>query len=125
MKENVVVSYIEKSLNYKNRYFINVHGSIYSQNGTPDIITSDKNGRFLAIEVKAPNAQPKATQFRHAIKILKSDNNSRVIIAYDDFNIEDVDNKTLPIFQIGSTIGESEYEALNHKFKVTTEIVLK
>lgn len=125
MKENVVVNFIEKSLLYKNRYYLNVHGSDYSLNGTPDIITSDKNGIFLGIEVKAPKEQPRVSQWRRAIEILNSNNNARIIIAYDDFDIDKVDNKELPIMKIDNIIGKTEYDLLNVKLSQTTEIKLK
>lgn len=125
MKENVVVDFIEKSLLYKNRYYLNVHGSDYSLNGTPDIITSDKDGLFLGIEVKAPKEQPRTTQWRRAIEILNSRNNARIIIAYEDFDIDKVDNKELPILKIDNIIGETEYELLNTKLYQTTELKLK
>lgn len=125
MKEEVIVKFIEKSLLFKNRFYINVHGSDYSLNGTPDIITSDKNGTFLAIEVKAPKEQPRTTQWRRAIEILNSKNNSRIIIAYDDFDIDKVDNHQLPIMKINNIIGESEFELLNSKLSQTTELKLK
>ena len=125
MKEQVVVNHIIKSLKYKNRYFVNVHGSIYSQNGTPDIITSDKNGQFLAIEVKAPKQQPKTNQWRHSIMVLLSNNHSRTIIAYEDFDIDKVDNKEIPTMVIGRDIGESEYDMLDKKINKTTELIFK
>jgi len=123
MKEEVVVDHIERSLKYKNRYYVNVHGSIYSQNGTPDIITSDKNGQFMCIEVKAPKQQPKINQWRHVILNLKSNNNSRAIIAYEDFDIDKVDNEDIPKVKIGQIIGESEYNMLSTQLNCTTELI--
>lgn len=124
MKEQAIIDHISLSLHFKERYFVNVHGSSYSSNGTPDIITSDKDGHFLAIEAKAPGSQPRANQWLHAIRILKSKNNSRSIIAYEDFDIDDVDNYQLPILYVGDEIGQSEFDAMLNKLKVTTEIKL-
>jgi len=122
MKEQVIIDHIEKWLNYKKRYYLNVHGSEYSNNGTHDIITHDINNQFLSIEAKAPNRQPKVNQWRHAIKVLKS--GGRVIIAYEDFDLNKVDNNQLPVIKIGSNIGISEHDASNLKLKNTTEIKL-
>lgn len=121
--EDRVIANIEKQLNSVGRYYINVHGSSYSKNGTPDIVTSDRNNIFCGIEAKAPGKKPFENQWRHGIKILKS--GGRFIIAQHDFNVSNLDNHNFPIIEIGSIIGESEFEMKTIKIKNTVEVILK
>ena len=123
MKEQVVVNYIEAQLKAKARYYINVHGSTYSQNGTPDFITQDKDGVFVGIEAKAPKKAPVINQWRHAIKILNS--GGRFIVGQEDFDINKMDNSKLPKVAIGNVIGESEFDARALKITKTSEVILK
>lgn len=123
MKEQVVVNHIEAQLKAKQRYYINVHGSTYSQNGTPDFITQDKDGILVGIEAKAPKKAPVINQWRHAIKILNS--GGRFIIGQEDFDIDKMDNGKLPKVAIGNEIGESEFEAKKIKITKTSEVILK
>ena len=123
MKEQSVVNYIENQLINNQRYYVNVHGSTFSANGTPDFIAHDKNGIFIGIEAKAPGKAPVVNQWRKAIQILKS--GGRFIIAQDDFDLQKLDEKMLPKVEIGGEIGESEFEAKKIKIKQTCEIVLK
>lgn len=119
--ENRVIKNIEKQLASVGRYFINVHGSVYSNNGTPDIITADKDNIFCGIEAKAPGKKPFENQWRHGIRILKS--GGRFIIAQHDFNIKDFDNKNFPFITIGSEIGQSEFEMKKIKINQTVEVI--
>lgn len=121
--EDRVIANIEKQLASVGRYYINVHGSSYSKNGTPDIITSDKDNIFCGIEAKAPGKKPFENQWRHGIRILKS--GGRFIIAQHDFNIQNLDNHCFPIIEIGAVIGESEFEMNTIKIKNTVEVILK
>ena len=123
MKEQTVVDYIEKQLKIAGRYYINVHGSTYSKNGTPDFITMDNNNIFTGIEAKAPGKKPYANQWRRGIEILLS--GGRFVIAQDDFVLSNFDNNQLPIIYVGSEIGESEYEAALLKVTCSSEIKLK
>ena len=41
-KEEIAVNIIEADFVRNHRYFINVHGSSFSKNGTPDFIAHDK-----------------------------------------------------------------------------------
>lgn len=119
MKEQVVVNLIEKWLNYKHRYHINIHGSTFSKNGTPDFITHDINGILVGIEAKVPGKAPVTTQWRQGISILKS--GGRFVVAQDDFNLDMLDNEQLPILEIT----DDEFIARNYKINGTTEIILK
>lgn len=123
MKEQVVVNHIEAQLKAKQRYYINVHGSTYSQNGTPDFITQDKDGVFVGIEAKAPKKTPVINQWRHAIKILSS--GGRFIVGQEDFDINKMDDGKLPKVAIGNELGESEFEAKKIKITKTSEVILK
>lgn len=123
MKEEVIVNHVENWLKYKERFFVNVHGSAYSKNGTPDFLTLDKNGQLLAIEAKAPGKAPVVNQWRKAIEILKS--GGRYIVAQDDFDLQLVDDFKVDVLKIGQNIGESEFDAKFLKINKTKEIVLK
>lgn len=123
LKEQSVVNLIEAQLLSQQRYYINVHGSTFSANGTPDFITHDKNGVFIGIEAKAPKKSPVVNQWRKGIKILNS--GGRFVVAQDDFDLQKLDEKTLPKVEIGGEIGESEFEAKKLKIKQTCEVVLK
>lgn len=122
MKEEVVVRMIESELNRAHRAFNNLHGTMFSKNGSPDFLTMDKSGRFVGIEAKAPGKSPYVNQYRRAIEILLS--NGRYVIAQDDFSLDDLDNDKIHKLKIGSEIGTSEFEAVGYKIKQTTEIIL-
>ena len=98
MKEDVVVRLIENWLSYKNRYYTNNHGSLFSKNGVPDFTTIDKNGQFVDIEAKRPGKVPVVNQWRHLIQICKS--GGRAIVGYDDFTIDKMDEHSFPILEI-------------------------
>lgn len=124
MKENQIISLINRQLQSKGRYVVNVHGSIFSRNGTPDFITLDKDGQLVGIEAKVPGKQPVVNQWRHGIRLLKS--GGRFIVAYDDFDVNRMDTRSLPTVEVGREEGESEFEA--HEtlhLQGTTEILLK
>lgn len=123
MIEKHVVKDITNQLEQAGRYYINVHGSNFSKNGTPDLITFDSKKIFVGIEVKMPNKQPVVNQWRQGIKILKA--GGRFVVGYDDFDINKLDNHTLPIVKVGGEIGESEFEAMTIKLTGTSEIKLR
>ena len=89
MNESSVVSFISKQLLVKRRYHINVHGSLFSKNGTPDIMTMDADGVMLGIEVKRPGNNVSPRQCSSALDII--DSGGRFIIGYPDFSLDDVD----------------------------------
>lgn len=62
-KEEIAVNIIEADFVRNHRYFINVHGSSFSKNGTPDFIAHDKDGRILGIEVKRIGKMPEVNQW--------------------------------------------------------------
>lgn len=123
MKEEVVVSIIERQLNSANRSFNNLHGTMFSKNGSPDFVTLDSSGRFVGIEAKAPGKSPFVNQYRRAIEILLS--KGRYIIAQEDFDLDQMDGHKIKTMEIGSEIGFSEFEASEAKILGTTEVVLK
>lgn len=122
MKEEVVVGIIESQLNRSDRYFNNLHGTMFSKNGSPDFITVDSSGRLVGIEAKAPGKSPFVNQYRRAIEILLS--KGRYIVAQEDFDLKKLDDRSFKTYQIGSEIGQSEFEAVDKKIVGTTEIVL-
>lgn len=123
MKEEVVVGIIEKQLKANGRYYDNMHGSIYSQNGTPDFVTLDDKNRYLGIEAKAPGKSPYTNQWRRAIEILLA--GGRYVIAQEDFDFDNIRKNSLPKIEIGRIVGESEFEMLGYQVKCTSEVILK
>lgn len=124
MKEEVVVRLIEKQLAAKSRLYNNLHGTMFSKNGSPDFITMDSTGRYLGIEAKAPKKTPYTNQWRRAIEILLS--GGRYIVAQEDFDLNKVDSGTLSsTVEIGSEIGYDEFLAEDLKIVRTTEVLLK
>lgn len=65
--ENKVKDYL-KSIG---AYFIKTHGDRFSKIGTPDILAC-VNGKFVGIEVKAPNGKPSELQLYHIEQIKKA-----------------------------------------------------
>lgn len=122
MKEQIVIDHIEDWLKYKDRYYVNIHGSTYATNGTPDILTSDAQGQFMGIEAKAPKQVPRVNQWQRAIEMLLS--NNRYIVAQDDFDLDLVDQMKVPRIEIESDI-ERLFEYSDMKIEQTSEIVLK
>lgn len=122
MREEVVVKIIESQLNLAERAFNNLHGTMFSKNGSPDFLTMDISGRFVGIEAKAPGKSPYVNQYRRAIEILLS--GGRYVVAQEDFLLENLDKGKLKKLQIGSEIGISEFEAVDNKIVGTTEIVI-
>ena len=120
--EQDVVDNIVYFLEYNNRYFVNVHGSSFSRNGTPDIITLDKDNRFLAIEAKVAKRQPKADQLNNALDILRS--GGRWIVAYEDFDLDKIDNHTVKTLEVEDTDDLNKIELQKYKFYGTTEMIL-
>ena len=123
MKEEVVVNSIESQLRSKNRYFNNLHGTMFSKNGSPDFITIDANGRYTGIEAKASGKSPFTNQWRRAIEILLS--GGRYIVAQDDFDLNDADRFAIKTIEIGGEIGYDEFIAEEWKIVGTTEVILR
>ena len=122
MKEQVVVDLIERQLRDVGRMYFNLHGSVYSNNGSPDFLTMDSDGRFTGIEAKAPDKSLYTNQWRRAIEILLS--GGRFFVGQDDFDIDRLDKGDYPIITIGREIGLSEFLMTDTKIKGTTEVVL-
>ena len=123
MKEEVVVNEIERQLNAKVRLYNNLHGTMFSKNGSPDFVTMDKTGIYLGIEAKAPKKSPAINQWRKAIEILLS--GGRYVVAQEDFNLDKIDNRKVKTVEIGNEIGYSEFEAEDLKIVGTTEVILR
>ena len=122
-KEEIAVNIIEADFIRNRRYFINVHGSSFSKNGTPDFIAQDKDGRILGIEVKRIGKMPEVNQWGHGLDIVKS--GGRFIVAYEDFDLKQVDDYKLPVFEVHpSDDGLEQYDLFGLKpFNQTTEII--
>lgn len=125
MKESKVVEHIVDWLNYKERWFINVHGSKYSKNGTPDIVTLDFDNRLLCIEVKAPKKTLRGNQWEKAIDVIFS--GGRYIVGHYDFDLDKLDHAVndLPKIEISNDKLLTLDYAENLKVYETTEIIPK
>lgn len=120
MVEKEVVNKIENQLLLNGRYYVNAHGSIFSSNGTPDFLTHDNSGLFIGIEAKVDGKSPVINQWRKAIKMLNS--GLRYIIAQSDFDLNKVDNQSLPTIKIGKNPGD-EFDMERVKINCTTEVI--
>ena len=118
MKEEVVVNEIERQLNAKVRLYNNLHGTMFSKNGSPDFITMDRSGIYLGIEAKAPKKSPAINQW-----ILLS--GGRYVVAQEDFDLDLIDRRLVKTVEVGREIGYSEFEAEDIKIVGTTEVVLE
>lgn len=126
MRENKVVNHVEQWLKYKNRYFINIYGSQFTKGGTPDIITHDIDGVFLAIEVKAPKQPLVLNQWERAKEILLS--GGRYVVAQDDFDLDLVDSHKVSTINITKDEIENDEFSLNQyktKIPCTKELIIK
>ena len=80
-KETKTTKKIGDAIKKHDRFYANVKGSSYgSTNGMFDIITIDKEGRFLGIEAKSSTGKPYPTQLRRCREAIE--NKGRAIIAY-------------------------------------------
>ena len=95
-KETKTTKKIGDAIKKHDRFYANVKGSSYgSTNGMFDIITIDKEGRFLGIEAKSSTGKPYPTQLRRCREAIE--NKGRAIIAYpQDFDLDAIDNHNLP-----------------------------
>lgn len=95
-KETKTTKKIGDAIKQHNRFYANVKGSSYgSTNGMFDIITIDKEGRFLGIEAKSSTGKPYPTQLRRCREAIE--NKGRAIIAYpQDFDLDAIDNHNVP-----------------------------
>ena len=97
-REGRVVSTVERQLNARGRYFVNNYAEGHANNGVPDIISVDSDGKLLAIECKATSNEPTFSQYEHGQRLLKS--GCRFVIAYEDFDLDKIDShdlKTTPL----------------------------
>lgn len=95
-KETKTTKKIGDAIKKHDRFYANVKGSSYgSTNGMFDIITIDKEGRFLGIEAKSSTGKPYPTQLRRCREAIE--NKGRAIIAYpQDFDLDAIDNHNVP-----------------------------
>ena len=92
-REGRVVSTVERQLNARGRYFVNNYAEGHTNNGVPDIISVDADGKLLAIECKATSNEPTFSQYEHGQRLLKS--GCRFVIAYEDFDLDKIDSHDL------------------------------
>lgn len=116
MQEKQVVSLVESQLSSQGRYFINCLGDGHGKSGTPDIISMDSSGVLVGIECKRYGTQPVFTQLVHAARLLYS--GARAVVAYEDFSIERIDKKILPVVYLAGSNVEETIENL-FSFKVS------
>lgn len=73
---------VKKFLEEEGCYFIKTHGDRFSRIGTPDLIICC-NGRFVGIELKAPNGKPSPLQEYHIEEIRKAGGLAEVLYPKD------------------------------------------
>lgn len=73
---------VKKFLEEEGCYFIKTHGDRFSKIGTPDLIICC-NGRFVGIELKAPNGKPSPLQEYHIEEIRKAGGLAAVLYPKD------------------------------------------
>lgn len=120
MKEAYVISKVESQLNVAQRFFVNVHGSKYSQNGTPDILTCDIRAQFVGIECKVPHSTVPINQLRKCLEII--DSGGRAFIATDDFDLKKLDTHLVPVLFVEKNEDEFSEHLFENQFIYTTEI---
>lgn len=113
---------IERQLAFSGRYYVNVHGSIFSQGGTPDIMTLDASGIMTGIEVKRHGQQPGINQWRRGLEIINS--GGRFVIGYDDFDLVEFDADRLPKIHVKGRDEFDLYDAFLGLLDETRELVL-
>lgn len=116
MAESSVVEKVSKQLDAKARTFFNIKGTHFGGKlGKPDIITSDKNGIWTGVETKAKTGKVYPNQIRRGRELIEN-NGGRYVIAYGDFDLDAMDNRSIP---------RVLYTGEDMKFpKVTCEMVL-
>lgn len=123
MREQSIITMVERKLTAAGRWFHNVHGTAFGgKDGKPDILTNDANGTLVGIECKRPGEKPAVNQWRQAILLLKS--GARCVVAYDDFDVVVMDEKGFPEQPIGGVVGESEFAIKPKQSKKTFEVIL-
>jgi Holliday junction resolvase len=70
-QEKKIESQIKGHLRWIGAYVVKHHGSRFSQAGVPDLLVCYK-GRFIGIEVKAPDGKPSELQLHHIEQIKKA-----------------------------------------------------
>lgn len=124
MREGQVVRLVSAQIDAAGRWSVNVHGTGHgSDDGAPDIVTCDAEGRLLGIECKAPGEAPRVNQWRHAIWMLLS--GGRYVIAYDDFDLKKVDKGGLPTVRVGSDPVDGAFDASLDDKRHTQEAIIR
>ena len=122
--EQKTVEMVERSLTAGGRYYLNVFGDVHADNGSPDIVTMDSDGRFVGIECKSLGKEPVFTQYQHAVRILNSNGNARYVVAYEDFSLEALDGHSLPTAAIGCDEVDGAFAMSLEDKTRTVELVL-
>lgn len=117
--EKKVVELIEWEVRHAGGYLINVHGSNFSSNGTPDIIAY-VNGHFLGIEAKKRHNKPSIAQYGHGLDIISS--GGRFIIAYEDFDLQKILDGSVPIWSVPRGVDKFTLYDQQHLSSRTTEL---
>ncbi|HGZ9196537.1 TPA: hypothetical protein ACOFME_002293 [Staphylococcus aureus] len=94
--EDKTIEIIQKKLKKEDRFMANIHGNgMGNKNGMFDIVSLDKDGKFLGIEAKSSTGKPYPNQLRRCKEVL--DLGGRAIIVYPkDFDIQAIDEHKIP-----------------------------
>lgn len=79
VRESSVVAAICRELHARGCLFWNIHGSIYSRGGTPDLIGCAPGGVFFALEVKTSAGVASKLQLRAIGKIREGGGRAGVV----------------------------------------------
>lgn len=84
MKEKAIENKIKQYLKtVEDLYFFKEHGGLYGTAGVPDIICCYK-GRFIALEVKAPDGKPTALQDATIRRIIGAGGIARIVRSLEE-----------------------------------------
>ena len=84
MKEKAIENKIKQYLKtVEDLYFFKEHGGLYGTAGVPDIICCYK-GRFIALEVKAPDGKAKALQDATIRRIIGAGGIARIVRSLEE-----------------------------------------
>lgn len=84
MREKAIENKIKQYLKtVEDLYFFKEHGGLYGTAGVPDIICCYK-GRFIALEVKAPDGKPTALQDATIRRIIGAGGIARIVRSLEE-----------------------------------------
>lgn len=113
LTENAFSKKVESMLQSIGRKYSNIQGSNFGKNnGDPDIITLDKEGRYLALELKIFGGKCYPNQYNQMREILKS--KGRVFILFPDVFLEHL-TEEFPLQRLSIDESQSQNPQFSHE----------